>query len=100
MSSVVIYGDKLRFPEIYKSLESISNEINRTSEAITFTVSTPGTEVAIPHKLNAAPSSISQIVTPATTGTGVIYPGTTAWSATAIYLTATATGIYHFRARR
>jgi len=100
MSSVVIYGDKAKLPDIYKTLESIANEINRDGEPISFTVAVAGTEVSISHKLNAVPSSAFQVVAATTTGTGVIYPGTTAWTATTIYLTATVAGVYHFRARR
>jgi hypothetical protein len=82
------------------ALRSIINEVNRETDEILFTVAVAGTEVAVPHTVDRAPSSVAQVVTTSTTGQGVVYPGTTAWTNRLAYLTATEPGVYAIRVRR
>ena len=93
--SVTIYPN-----DVKRSLESLRNEINRETDELSATIAGVGTEVAIAHQLDFIPTSFYQVVTQNTTGQGVLYPGSTAWDSTYIYVNATATGIYHLRVRR
>lgn len=82
------------------AVRRIVREINRETDELAITVAVIGTEVAVAHGLNRTPTSAYQVITQAATGQGVVYPGSTAWDATYIYLTATATGAYAVRVRR
>lgn len=85
---------------IADAVRRIVREINRETDEISLTVAIAGTEIAVAHGLNRTPTAARQVVTSAATGQGVVYPGTTAWDATNIYLTATAAGDYAVRIRR
>ena len=87
-------------PPTADAVRRVVREINRETDELAFTVLSVGTEVTIPHGLNRAPTSAHQVITQVATGQGVVYPGSTAWDATNIYLTATATGAYAVRVRR
>jgi len=84
------------------AIETIENWINEETGVISTgtTPITAGVERAISHGLNYVPTSFAQCVTESTTGSGVLYRGTTAWDATNIYVHATLDGIYHLRVRR
>lgn len=83
-----------------KDIDQILVWINSWSDPISFTVAVPGTEVQIKHGLGYIPGSAIPAIQESTTGQGVIYPGTTPWDRTFIYLTATAAGDYSIIARR
>jgi hypothetical protein len=85
--------------DLQKNLESLANDINRTSDELSANVTGAG-EIAVAHGLNYKPTSFYQCVTSATTGQGVLYPGTTVWDKTNIYVRATSIGLYHLRVRR
>lgn len=85
--------------DLQKNLESLANDVNRTTDELSANITGAG-EIAVAHGLNYKPTSFYQCVTVATTGQGVLYPGTTAWDATNIYVRATSTGLYHLRVRR
>jgi hypothetical protein len=82
-----------------RSLETLANDVNRTTDELSVNITGAG-EVAVSHGLNRVPTSFYQVVMANTTGSGVLYPGTSAWSATSIYVRASSTGLYHLRVRR
>lgn len=85
--------------DLQLSLETITNDINRTTEELSANITGAG-EIAVAHGLNRTPTSFYQVVMETTTGTGTLYPGTTAWNATSIYVRASSAGLYHLRVRR
>jgi hypothetical protein len=91
---------KIQDINAYNSIRDIISEINRETDVLAVNVTVPGTEVAVPHQLNYIPASWYQVRTELTTGTGTMANGTTAWTATNIYVTADAVGLYHIRVRR
>ena len=93
-------GAYVRDADLRRDIDQLLSEVNRQTDPITFTVAAPGTEVAITHGLGRVPVGAVPIVTPSVTGQGVVYPGTTAWTSSTIYLTATAVGVYAILARR
>jgi len=83
-------------------LELIANSL---FDVVYFTVAVAGTEVAVPHALGAVPASFVQVtlqhpIRGKPTGTGAVANGTTAWSATNVYLTASVAGTYAAIIRR
>jgi len=96
----VSYPVNIKDPDVRRGFTGIVNELNRDTNPIEFTVAVAGTEVAVEHGLDYVPTGAIPIFTEDTTGQGVIYPGTTAWTTKYVYLTATATGVYHVRIRR
>lgn len=81
-------------------MNALFNWINAWSDPIDFTVATAGVEVAVSHEFETIPDSVLQIVRQSATGQGVVIPGTTAWTTTAVYLTATVAGDYAILLRR
>lgn len=80
-------------------IKSIVDYIN-SEEYVTFTVATAGTEVEIPHSLEHIPRYYSKVGNETTNSTGNIYSGTTPWTKSAVYLTATVAGDYSVILRR
>ena len=83
------------------NINAVIDFINSFTDVIDFTVVTAGTEVAIDHDLEYIPS----IVIPITKeGDSVsfanVYPGSTAWTKSKVYLTASLPGNYHVILRR
>ena len=81
-------------------LNAVFNWINGFSDVIEFTVAVGGTEVAVPHDMESVPASVIRVVTESATGQGVVFPGSTAWTETNVYLTATVAGDYAVILRR
>lgn len=81
-------------------LNKLFNWINGWSDPIAFTIAVAGTEVSVPHDMELIPAGAVPVVTEQPTGTGVVYPGTTAWTSTNVYLTATVAGDYVVVLRR
>ena len=94
-------------------MREIAAEINRLGPVVIVKVVTAGTEVAVRHGCDKAPSSAFHVAapyatyglpspeaTPAIMGVGVIYPTTTAWTSLNAYLTATEIGYYAVQFRR
>lgn len=98
------FGYYVGMPDLNSGLEKdvrqIVDWINRLSEPVTFTVLVAGTEVEVSHGVGKVPASVIPSVKETDTGQGVIYPGTTAWTNTAAYLTATVAGNYSVLFRR
>lgn len=74
--------------------------INTWSDVIEVDIASAGIEVDIEHGMEIIPSFLMQVVAADTTGTGVVYPGGTAWDREKIYVTATVAGTYHIVLRR
>ena len=89
----------LKPPELDLDVKNIVDYIN-AEEYIEFTVDTAGTEVTIPHKLEYIPRYFNQAGSETANGQGVIYSGSTAWTNTNVYLTATVAGTYAIILRR
>ena len=71
------------------------------TDVISFTVITGGTEVAIPHKLEAIPRQVFPVILEGdTVSFANVFAGTTAWTSSNIYLTASLPGTYHVILRR
>jgi hypothetical protein len=83
-----------------KDIEQLVLEFNRQTEPIEFDVAVAGTEVEITHGLGKVPVVVVPAVTSVCDGQGIIYPGTSAWTAQSAFLTATIAGKYAVIARR
>ncbi len=81
-------------------IQSVFDTINAFTEPLALVVVTSGVAVSLAHKLEFVPRMAFQVVTPTTTGTGVVYPGGGAWTTTTVSLTATVAGTYHVILRR
>ena len=82
-----------------ETIDAILAEMNRVSEEIAVTIPGAG-EVGVIHGLDYIPTSFQQVTTQATTGQGILFNGTTAWTNTLLYVMASSTGVYHLRVRR
>lgn len=87
-------------PSVEGDITSVFDWVNAFSDIITVAVVTAGVAVVVAHRLERVPRMAFQIVTPATTGQGVIFPGGVAWTTTTVSLTATVAGTYHVLLRR
>jgi hypothetical protein len=95
-----LHGIYRKTPDLQKDLDQIVAWINGETSPVAMTVAVAGTEVAVAHGLGFIPSSAAQVVKETPTGTGVVYPGTTAWTNRLAYLTATVAGDYAVTFRR
>lgn len=95
-------GMQTGFPSAsQENLKALFDFINQFSDIISFEVATAGTEVEIPHKLEAIPRQVFPVVVEgATTSFANVFPGTTAWTTSKIYLTASLAGTYYIIIRR
>lgn len=81
-------------------VQSLFDHLNAFTDPVPVVVVTAGTAVPVPHRLEFIPRMAFQVVTPLTTGAGVVYPGGAAWTTTTVSLTATVAGTYHVILRR
>lgn len=90
------------FPDQFQETDfnALFNWVNGFSDVLTFTVVTGGTEVSVPHTMELIPSHAAQVTTQLSTGQGAVIPGTTPWTVSAVYLTATVPGVYSVILRR
>ena len=73
--------------------------VDSFTASLDFTVTTAGDEVAIAHNLGVIPVEIVPVVKVGNASFANVYPGTTPWSETHIYLTASLAGNYSVMAR-
>jgi hypothetical protein len=84
-----------------RNIEKLFDFINQFSDVIEFIVVTAGTEVEIPHALEAIPRQVFPVITEGdTVSFANVFPGTTAWTASKVYLTASLAGTYNVILRR
>lgn len=73
--------------------------VDSFTAALDFTVATAGVEVAIAHNLGVIPTEIVPVVKSGNASFANVYPGTTPWSETHVYLTASLAGDYSVMVR-
>lgn len=103
-----VYPDKLHELDHQAAIDAINRLetiANCLFDLVYFTVTVAGTEVAVPHTLGFVPASFVQVsverrLNGVPTGTGVVAAGTTAWTTTTAYLTASVAGYYAAIIRR
>lgn len=84
-----------------RNIEALFDFINSFSDIIEFEVITGGTEVEIPHGLERIPTQVFPVVIEGSTVSFAnVYPGTTAWTSSKVYLTASLPGKYYVILRR
>lgn len=99
MSNIV---EQYGFPEAPAfNVRALIDFINSFTDVINFTVVTAGTEVEIPHNLDAIPRQVFPVILEGdTVSFANVFAGTTAWTSSKIYLTASLPGTYHIILRR
>lgn len=86
---------------IEKNIDALFDFLNSFSDVIEFEVVTAGTEVEISHGLEAIPRQVFPVVVEgATVSFANVYSGTTAWTKSKVYLTASLAGTYYIILRR
>lgn len=84
-----------------RNIEKLFDFINQFSDVIQFEVVTAGTEVEIPHTLEAIPRQVFPVITEGdSVSFANVFPGTTAWTSSKVYLTASLAGTYNVILRR
>jgi hypothetical protein len=84
-----------------ENVKALYDFLNQFSDIISFTVITGGTEVEIPHKLERIPRQVFPVILEGdTVSFANVFAGTTAWTLSKIYLTASLPGTYHVILRR
>lgn len=84
-----------------KNIDALIDFINSFSDVIEFEVVTAGTEVAISHGLEAIPRDVFPVVKEnSTVSFANVYAGSTAWTTSKVYLTASLPGKYYVILRR
>jgi hypothetical protein len=84
-----------------KNLEAVIDFINSFSEVLSFTVVTGGVEVLIPHDLEVIPRQVFPVIKEGdTVSFANVYAGTTAWTKSEVYLSASLPGTYNVILRR
>lgn len=83
------------------NVNAIIDFLNSFSDIIDFTVVTAGTDVAVSHDLEHIPTSAIAVMKEGdTVSFANVYPGTTAWTKSVVYLSASLPGVYHVILRR
>lgn len=83
------------------NIQAIFDFINKFTDVLSFAVVTGGVEVAIPHNLEAIPSQVFPVIIEGSVVSFAnVYAGTTAWTTSKIYLTASLPGTYYVILRR
>jgi len=95
-------GMQYGFPSAQQeNLKALFDFLNQFSDIIKFEVIAAGVDVEIPHDLEAIPRQVFPVVVEgATTSFANVFPGTTAWTSSKIYLTASLPGSYYVILRR
>lgn len=84
-----------------RNIEKLFDFINQFSDVIQFEVVNAGVEVAIPHNLEAIPRQVFPVIQEGdSVSFANIFPGTTPWTMSEIYLTASLAGTYSVILRR
>lgn len=84
-----------------RNIDKLFEFLNGFSEVIDFDVVTAGDEVEIPHDLEAIPRQVFPVIMESdTVSFANVFPGSTAWTSSKIYLTASLAGRYHVILRR
>lgn len=84
-----------------ENLKALFDFLNAFSDIISFVVITGGTEVEIPHLLEAIPRQVFPVIMEGDlVSFANVFAGTTAWTSSKIYLTASLPGTYHVILRR
>lgn len=84
-----------------ENLKALFDFLNQFSDIISFTVLVGGTEVEIPHKLERTPRQVFPVIMEGdTVSFANVFAGTTAWTQSKVYLTASLPGTYHVILRR
>lgn len=82
-------------------IQAVFDFLNSFSDVISFEVTVAGTEVLIPHKLEAIPRQVFPVILEGdTVSFANVFAGTTAWTTSEVYLTASLPGTYHVILRR
>lgn len=83
------------------NLQTLFDFLNSFSDVISFEVTVAGTEVLIPHKLEAIPRQVFPVILEGdTVSFANVFAGTTAWTTSEVYLTASLPGTYSIILRR
>lgn len=84
-----------------QNVNSVIDFINSFTEVIDFTVVTAGTEVKVSHDLEYIPRHVFPVVIEGSSVSFAnVYPGSSAWTKKAVYLTASLPGTYYVILRR
>ncbi len=89
----IIYDDKF-FDDRFGGYVPMSIRAESISDSIDFTIVTAGVEVAIAHNLGVIPSEVLPVVKTGKLSFANVYAGTTPWTETHAYLTASLAGDY------
>jgi hypothetical protein len=83
------------------NIRALIDFVNSFSDVIDFTVVTAGAEVEISHGLEAIPSQVFPVIKEGdTVSFANVFAGSTAWTTSKIYLTASLAGNYHVILRK
>lgn len=86
---------------VEQNINVLFDFLNSFSDVIEFEVVTAGTEVEISHGLEAIPRQVFPVIVEGSSVSFAnVYPGTTAWTKSKVYLTASLAGTYYVILRR